>query len=982
MPRIVLRSILVIFYVIINHAHASIETGNLWPKQQQQADGSFYSANTTSTPTQATAEALKALDLPSAPTANSLTDAAKAFLNSQPLDSLEDLARSLPYAPKDNETKSKLINNILQYSNLKGGFGDYIGHESSVLATIFALNGLRDLDASANQKTQNAIQFLLKKQKSDGGWAEESNYSSTYVTALASQVLQRYKLEYEVENPIAQANQYLLRQQNSAGGWSSSLETAQATLALIINSSGLTTYQTGIEKLTATQGNNGSWHHDVFTTAVALRALQLAQNPPAITHANSQIIVGTLTSNNLPIANASIEINSTETRQLTDPLGRFEIKTLAAGSYQLLFKAEGFQSQSRLVTLPSASRLDLGTINLIPANNVPAPSLVTGALLGSGSETPIAHGTISINGPNNRTSQVNTSGQFTLENLAPGSYTLTYLAEGFVKATQTIAIPANTRVELGNIVLSRSTQTSVIAGRIIDANNNTPIPDATVTLTNAGGIFTNVRTDALGNYSAEIAANKTLAIAIEHPNYQAIKTSAQAQAGQRIMFSPSLFPLNNPLPTLANVSGIVLDAKTQQPISQVTVSLAGPDFSTQTNTDGLFNFAGLSQGNIELTLTAPGYQTTQLSGALVPGTAQLGEIYLQPKAAQQLTLQGQITDNQTGLPIVGARISVPSGLVSSSADGRYQIQLNEVTQNILALQVQANGYDSSEFNLVLGGTGIAEINIALQKNAAQVIAISALATDKSEYGAYSTVVGVGTLRNTGDANQTLVTQVKVINSSGSTLEEFSVSADPTSFATPLNLAPQQELKLPFNWHTQNYPPGTYTLQWSVFAKNTLQLLAQAQKLITIEPTVKIASLKLLSSPDQTNQGAKEELKIQAAVRNQSNVPTEVRISYDFSDPNGSVIYSHPVSFMLPPNSVFSVIPLETLEHTFVRSGDYNLSLKVLSENMPDLTEGSVISAAPGVQINISQEINPNVVAPSPSERAKIQIRLEGKEATQ
>jgi squalene cyclase len=252
MPLNFLRSILVTLLVIATHAQAAIDLGNQWLKLQQQPDGRVYSTGTTSTPIQSTAEAIKTLSL-TEPTPDLVTLPAREFIHGQNLEHLEDLHCWLAFAPSDVETKTAMIHSINRYSRANGGFGDYIGHEHSVLATVFALNGLRDLTAPNTASTQTAIQYLLTTQRNDGGWAEEGNYSSIYITALVSQLLQRYRLEFNVSNATAKATQFLLQQQKTGGGWETSLDSAQALLAIILNSTNASTYQVALEKLNAAQ---------------------------------------------------------------------------------------------------------------------------------------------------------------------------------------------------------------------------------------------------------------------------------------------------------------------------------------------------------------------------------------------------------------------------------------------------------------------------------------------------------------------------------------------------------------------------------------------------------------------------------------------------------------------------------------------------------------------------------------------------------
>ncbi len=60
------------------------------------------------------------------------------------------------------------------------------------------------------------------------------------------------------------------------------------------------------------------------------------------------------------------------------------------------------------------------------------------------------------------------------------------------------------------------------------------------------------------------------------------------------------------------LSGLVLDAESNEPIAGVLVSMVGHQENIETDSDGLFSFANVSEGEHTLVFQASGYEYTEL----------------------------------------------------------------------------------------------------------------------------------------------------------------------------------------------------------------------------------------------------------------------------------------------------------------------------------------------------------------------------------
>ncbi|MDB4916668.1 MAG: TonB-dependent outer membrane protein SusC/RagA [Gemmatimonadetes bacterium] len=97
----------------------------------------------------------------------------------------------------------------------------------------------------------------------------------------------------------------------------------------------------------------------------------------------------------------------------------------------------------------------------------------------------------------------------------------------------------------------------------------------------------------------------------------------------------------------STMTGVVTDARSQQPLAGVTVVIVGTRFGTQTGTDGRFRIGGVGSGTVEVSARRIGYATrrqtatvageqTVVSFALEPAAAALDEIVVTGTAGGEL----------------------------------------------------------------------------------------------------------------------------------------------------------------------------------------------------------------------------------------------------------------------------------------------------------------------------------------------------------
>jgi len=165
---------------------------------------------------------------------------------------------------------------LMGRGNADGGFGGAAGQPSNPLDTSLALLAMRAGGVARNTRAQAALGYLGGAAGADGAYAFGQ---PTYTTAYALQALSRYRNDYSLATAIQRTRAALIARQ-SGGSYGDPVSDAVATIALSL--SGPSADAAGaVTALRNAQLADGSWQQDPYVTALALRALTIAVDPPS-----------------------------------------------------------------------------------------------------------------------------------------------------------------------------------------------------------------------------------------------------------------------------------------------------------------------------------------------------------------------------------------------------------------------------------------------------------------------------------------------------------------------------------------------------------------------------------------------------------------------------------------------------------------------------------------------------------------------------
>ncbi len=571
-----------------------------WLAAQQASDGSFTSINTSVAA--ATPEA--GLTLLLDPAAMTAATAAAQWQVLLPSAATDELARALTLRARLGLDVVALTQELISRQGEDGGFGSFGGFSSDAASTATALIALADARSSNRDVIEPALAWLTLNQAIDGAYFLYADpQKSVWFTALASEAMQRYRFLYSLGTPIAAANEFL-RATLQAGVTPAWLK-AQMLVPLLSFGQRDVLIDNALVALRTETGADGSWDADVYTTALAARALYLADNAqPAEPVARLATLSGRVVSaaDNQPLAGATIAFSGTAVRQvIAQADGSFSITDVPAGGFVLSYAAVGYAGATQNGNLSSGSNLSVGTAALTP---LPTSAVLSGVVRAAATGLVVVGAQVLVDGAVAASTTTDATGAYRLV-IAPGDNHITVTATGYENVTASApAVVAGSALSFSpqlTAVGAPAPTTIGITGRIVDADTGAPIPGAVVA---SGSALVSTASDgffALDNLVAGLLSFNVTANGYTTSTFQATLPEQGTSNLGDLRLSPTTQA------TTTTVAGTVSAREDGTALAGVSVTIVGTTLAATTAADGSYQIEGLAASSAQVAFRKDGY---------------------------------------------------------------------------------------------------------------------------------------------------------------------------------------------------------------------------------------------------------------------------------------------------------------------------------------------------------------------------------------
>ncbi|WP_231363534.1 carboxypeptidase regulatory-like domain-containing protein [Thioalkalivibrio sulfidiphilus] len=609
----------------------------------------------------------------------------------------------------------------------------------------------------------------------------------------------------------------------------------------------------------------------------------------------------------------------------------------------------------------------------------PGPGLaaIGGRVLDDSTGVPLNGAMVTVAGEDGSsiTLSTGTDGRFTLADLEPQGYTVSYVAAGYTEYVQSFSLQAGQFLDLGNVRLPTVPQTALIAGRVSDADTGLPV---TATIEFSGDADVSVTTGMDGRYAVMVSPG-VVQILVVAPGYHGVNATATVQAGQRVDFSPALYLDDGQMPDgPVSITGTILDADTGLAVEGVSVTLQDGTAAAATDGAGVFVLGDLEAGEIVLHVSREGYQSVAVNLVAVPGSqVNIGTLHLMPLPDPTTTLHGRVYDVETDQAVAGATVTV--GGLSSSTDENGQYQITGIESLAFEVSASAVGYLSGSSGFVLQQHGVVRLDIPLQKAATDGIRIVRVVKDRVAYEAFDEVMLSAEVENEGDESQRVVMAATVLGVDNDLREDFVIPLPGGPRDARFDIDPGELVTREFTWSPRNWPPGDYRMIVQVLTEHRDVLLSEELVLIRVVETSRLRSLGIHTIPTQTVRGEEVEIEFLASLENLSNVDSELAFDFALIDPDGNVVHQGDAHIEVMAAASSSLVSLGTITQAFDEAGTYPIQVvNILGMTVSSVRAGELI-VSPNIRIEGHLGAEPDSITPGESKGIRIRLRIEGLE---
>ncbi|MEY9091683.1 carboxypeptidase regulatory-like domain-containing protein [Paenibacillus sp. RC84] len=310
---------------------------------------------------------------------------------------------------------------------------------------------------------------------------------------------------------------------------------------------------------------------------------------------------------------------------LADADGRFTTPELAPGSYVLTASAPGFASASVLAAVTAGSA---GTVTLVLTQQ---NSLLTGNVINRNGSAPVPGSIVTLLNAAGQTvdqSVADLSGNFTIDNVTAGAYTLSVTCDGFGSTSLGVVLrPGQTTA----VTVPLEPSPGSVSGFVIDRVTSAPLAGADVRIEDAAGVPVNtVQTDSSGFYLFNNLRSGDYKVTAEAAGFGSQNGGAPVAPGRNTDYSFALSPLR------ASLSGTVNSAAGARPLAGVLVEVRQLNtygtVLTDTTTDaaGRYTLGGLPAGNYTAVFSLSGFGQQTDAFYAAPGQNTVVDARLSP----------------------------------------------------------------------------------------------------------------------------------------------------------------------------------------------------------------------------------------------------------------------------------------------------------------------------------------------------------------
>ena len=264
-----------------------------------------------------------------------------------------------------------------------------------------------------------------------------------------------------------------------------------------------------------------------------------------------------------------------------------------------------------IILLMVGCKTDIGTVDPVVSTN----GTISGRITSLNTGTPLIQAIVTTN-PATASVTTDIFGYYLIENVKPGSYTVSASKVGYDSLSTKITVSAN--VNSPADIQLKPTVPGIIKGKVVNASNGAVIADANITTKPYVGA---IKTDANGNYTISNVKIGTYDITADKFGFTS-KTNTIIVVSDSVRYVD--FVLN---PLYGTLTGTVRDSN-KVVIDGVNITTTPSTGSVLTDASGNYTITNIPAGTLNISAKKGGWKESKIIVTITAGNTTNGDIIL------------------------------------------------------------------------------------------------------------------------------------------------------------------------------------------------------------------------------------------------------------------------------------------------------------------------------------------------------------------
>jgi hypothetical protein len=291
-------------------------------------------------------------------------------------------------------------------------------------------------------------------------------------------------------------------------------------------------------------------------------------------------------------------------------------------------------------------------------------------------------------------------GNYRLENVTPGEYTIYAAKAGYDSANIKVKVIAGS-LTTGDIFIVKTDPMNnplagIITGKVLNLNNNQPILNAIISTT---PYTSNITTDQEGSFLIRNVTPGQYTITAIKQGFDTAVTKITVVKAQTSTANLLLAPKDTSSSALyGSIQGMISDAMTSGGVQGVTIITDPSTSSVFTDNNGKYSITSISPGKYKLTASKTGYTSTIINVTVLAGKVTTANFELLMTTGK---IKGKVTDSDSGLPLAGVNIKTTPGTNTVTTNSNGDFEISQVTAGTYTITAEKSGYTTTTVSITV-----------------------------------------------------------------------------------------------------------------------------------------------------------------------------------------------------------------------------------------------------------------------------------------